>query len=79
MCHESASPLCYMVDYSTFVYVEWIQLARVRGRWQAVVNTVMNLVVLAPRNCVVCLYWLLFYVLLFILCCVHFFLEVSLF
>jgi hypothetical protein len=30
--------------------VEWIQLAQDRGRWQAVVNTVMNLLVLAPRS-----------------------------
>jgi hypothetical protein len=28
--------------------VEWIQLAQVRGRWRAVVNTVMNLQVLVP-------------------------------
>jgi hypothetical protein len=28
----------------------WIQLAQDRGRWQAVVNTVMNLRVLAPRS-----------------------------
>jgi hypothetical protein len=28
--------------------VEWIQLALVRGRWRALVNTVMNLRVLAP-------------------------------
>jgi hypothetical protein len=30
--------------------VEWIQLAQDRDRWQAVVNTVMNLRVLAPRS-----------------------------
>jgi hypothetical protein len=30
--------------------VEWIQLAQDRGRWRAVVNTVMNLLVLAPRS-----------------------------
>jgi hypothetical protein len=30
--------------------VEWIQLAQVRDRWRAVVNTVMNLRVLAPRS-----------------------------
>jgi hypothetical protein len=30
--------------------VEWIKLAQDRGRWRAVVNTVMNLRVLAPRN-----------------------------
>jgi hypothetical protein len=30
--------------------VEWLQLAQDRGRWQALVNTVMNLRVLAPRN-----------------------------
>jgi hypothetical protein len=30
--------------------VEWIQLAQDRGRWRAVVNTVMNLQVLAPRS-----------------------------
>jgi hypothetical protein len=29
--------------------VEWIQLAQNRGQWQALVNTVMNLWVLAPR------------------------------
>jgi hypothetical protein len=29
--------------------VELIQLAQDRGRWQALVNTVMNLWVLAPR------------------------------
>jgi hypothetical protein len=29
--------------------VEWIQLAQDSGRWQAVVNTVMNLRVMAPR------------------------------
>jgi hypothetical protein len=30
--------------------VEWIHLAQDRGRWRAVVNAVMNLVVLAPRS-----------------------------
>jgi hypothetical protein len=30
--------------------VEWIQLAQDRDRWQAVVNTVMNLRVLEPWN-----------------------------
>jgi hypothetical protein len=30
--------------------VEWIQLARDRDRWQALLNTVINLRVLAPRN-----------------------------
>jgi hypothetical protein len=30
--------------------VEWIHLARDRDRWRAVVNAVMNLQVLAPRN-----------------------------
>jgi hypothetical protein len=30
--------------------VEWIQLARDRDRWRAVVNAVMNLLVLAPRS-----------------------------
>jgi hypothetical protein len=30
--------------------VEWIQLAQDRDRWRAVVNTVMKLLVLAPRN-----------------------------
>jgi hypothetical protein len=29
--------------------VDWIQLAQDRERWRAVVNTVMNLRVLAPR------------------------------
>jgi hypothetical protein len=29
--------------------VEWIQMAQDRDRWRAVVNTVMNLRVLAPR------------------------------
>jgi hypothetical protein len=28
--------------------VEWIQLAQDRGQWQALVNTVMNMQVLAP-------------------------------
>jgi hypothetical protein len=30
--------------------VEWIRLAQDRDRWPAVVNAVMNLLVLAPRN-----------------------------
>jgi hypothetical protein len=30
--------------------VEWIHLAQYRDRWRAVVNTVMNLRVLAPRS-----------------------------
>jgi hypothetical protein len=30
--------------------VDWIQLAQDRDRWRAVVNTVMNLQVLAPRS-----------------------------
>jgi hypothetical protein len=30
--------------------VEWIKLAEDRGRWRALVNTVMNLRVLAPRS-----------------------------
>jgi hypothetical protein len=30
--------------------VEWIQLAQDRDRWWTVVNTVMNLRVLAPRS-----------------------------
>jgi hypothetical protein len=30
--------------------VEWIQLAQDTDRWRAVVNTVMNLRVLAPRS-----------------------------
>jgi hypothetical protein len=30
--------------------VDWIQLAKDRDRWLAVVNTVMNLQVLAPRS-----------------------------
>jgi hypothetical protein len=29
--------------------VEWIQLAQDRNQWQALVNTVMNLRVLAPQ------------------------------
>jgi hypothetical protein len=30
--------------------VDWIQLAQVRDRWRALVNTVMNLWVLAPLS-----------------------------
>jgi hypothetical protein len=30
--------------------VDWIQLAQVRDQWRALVYTVMNLRVLAPRN-----------------------------
>jgi hypothetical protein len=30
--------------------VEWIQLAQDRNRWLALVNTVMNLQVLAPQS-----------------------------
>jgi hypothetical protein len=30
--------------------VEWTQLTQDRGRWRALVNTVMSLPVLAPRN-----------------------------
>jgi hypothetical protein len=30
--------------------VDWIQLAQNRGRWQDLVNTVLNLQVLAPRS-----------------------------
>jgi hypothetical protein len=30
--------------------VDWIQLARDKDRWRALVNTVMNLRVLAPRS-----------------------------
>jgi hypothetical protein len=30
--------------------VDWIQLAQDRHRWRALVNTVMNLWVLAPRS-----------------------------
>jgi hypothetical protein len=30
--------------------VEWIQLAQDRDQWQALVNTVMNLRVLAPQS-----------------------------
>jgi hypothetical protein len=34
--------------------VEWIHLARDRGRWWAVLNAVMNLRVLAPRSELTC-------------------------
>jgi hypothetical protein len=37
--------------------VNWIQLAQDRGRWRALVNTVMNLRVLAARSCLVS-YWM---------------------
>jgi hypothetical protein len=30
--------------------VDWIKLAQDRGRWRVIVNTVMNLLVLAPRS-----------------------------
>jgi hypothetical protein len=30
--------------------IEWIKLAEDKDRWQALVNTVMNLWVLAPQN-----------------------------
>jgi hypothetical protein len=30
--------------------VEWMQLSQGRNRWRALVNTVMNLLVLAPRS-----------------------------
>jgi hypothetical protein len=30
--------------------VDWIKLAQGRDRWRAVVNAVMNLLVLAPRS-----------------------------
>jgi hypothetical protein len=30
--------------------VDWIQLAQDRDRWRAVVSTLMNLLVLAPRS-----------------------------
>jgi hypothetical protein len=30
--------------------VDWIQLAQDRDQWRALVNTVMNLPVLAPQN-----------------------------
>jgi hypothetical protein len=33
-----------------WVSVDWIQLAQDRDRWRALVNTAMNLRVLAPRS-----------------------------
>jgi hypothetical protein len=39
--------------------VDWIQLAQDRDRWWAVVNTVMNLRVLAPRSLLLLLLLLL--------------------
>jgi hypothetical protein len=30
--------------------VDWIRLAQDKDRWRAVVNTVMNLLVLTPRS-----------------------------
>jgi hypothetical protein len=33
-----------------WVSVEWIQLDQARDQWQALVNTVMNLQVLAPQS-----------------------------
>jgi hypothetical protein len=33
-----------------WVSVDWIQMAQDRGRWRVLVNTVMNLRVLAPRS-----------------------------
>jgi hypothetical protein len=39
--------------------VEWIQLAQDKGRWQAVVNAVMNIWALVPwSSVVVCYLWL---------------------
>jgi hypothetical protein len=34
----------------TWGSIDWILLAQDRDRWRAVVNTVMNLLVLAPRS-----------------------------
>jgi hypothetical protein len=39
----------YLMEIN-WVGVEWIQLAQDRDRWRALVNTVMNLRVLAPRS-----------------------------
>jgi hypothetical protein len=36
------------------LWSEWIKLAQDRGRWRAVVNTAMNLPILAPRWCCCC-------------------------
>jgi hypothetical protein len=40
----------YKVLMGSWGSVDWIQLAQDRDRWRAVVNTVMNLQVLAPRS-----------------------------
>jgi hypothetical protein len=43
---------CIRMDLREIVWgvVEWIQLAQDRERWRALVNTMMNLWVLAPRS-----------------------------